>query len=78
MRRLNNSIRFPLRDLLLSLASFNLGIESMQLVLILIIVPPLAFCARQVWFASAERLAGSALILVGLGVFVSRLSGGAL
>lgn len=60
---------------LLSLASFNLGIEALQVLLVLAVAPLLALSARRAWFAFAERAAAAGLAGVGLGVFALRLGG---
>jgi hypothetical protein len=59
---------------LLSLASFNLGIEAFQVFLIALAFPLLALCATRNWFAGAERTAAAGLMLSGLGVFLLRLT----
>lgn len=61
--------------LLLSLASFNLGIEAFQVFLVALAFPLLAYCAPRAWFAGAERAAAAGLLLCGLGVFLLRLPG---
>lgn len=64
-------------DFLLSLASFNLGIETLQIALVLVAAPLLTLGARHVWFPGARRLAAAATSLTGLSVFILRLSGSA-
>jgi hypothetical protein len=60
---------------LFSLASFNLGIEALQLALVLVVVPVLAWCARRAWYAAARRVAAAGLAASGMGVFIARLAG---
>lgn len=61
-------------EFLLSLASFNLGIEAIQLAIVSIAVPVLVASARRAWFAPAARTVGSGLTLAGVGVFIVRLA----
>lgn len=62
-------------QLLLSLASFNLGIETLQVALVLLVVPVLRWCAGAAWYAPAQRAAAACLAVSGVGVFLARLSG---
>lgn len=61
---------------LLDLASFNLGIEAFQLLLVLCLVPLLAWAARRPWAAAAHRAASAAVLMAGLGWFLLRTIGG--
>ncbi len=63
-------------NLVLSLLAFNLGIETFQVGLVLLIVPLLALGARSGWYLRANRFAAVSLTLAGLGVFLSRSIGG--
>lgn len=63
----------PLRGAwLVNLASFNLGIEVFQLLLVGALVPLLAFAARYAWSGAATRLASLAVMSAGLVWFVAR------
>ncbi len=57
---------------LVSLASFNLGIEAFQVLLVCILVPLLACAARYSWSGAAARLASCAVLVAGLGWFFTR------
>ncbi len=58
---------------LLSLASFNLGIEVFQVLLVCALVPLLAFAARFAWSAAAARVASFAVLTAGVGWLVGRV-----
>ena len=60
-------------DWLLGLASFNLGIEVFQVLLVCALVPLLAFAARFAWSGTAARVASFAVLAAGVGWFVSRV-----
>lgn len=57
---------------LINLASFNLGIETFQLLLISALVPLMALAARYSWSATASRLASFGVFSAGIGWFVVR------
>ncbi len=61
-------------EFLLSLASFNLGIEAIQLAIVCSAVPLLVAAARRAWFAPAARTVAAGLTLAGVGVFAVRLA----
>jgi len=60
---------------LLSLAAFNLGIESFQLALLCAVVPLLRQGARLSWAPLARRGAAHGVLWAGLGWFALRVSG---
>lgn len=60
---------------LLSLAAFNLGIESFQVALLCVAVPLMGWAAQRTWAASAQRGASHAVLWAGLGWFALRVSG---
>jgi len=60
-------------DWLLSLASFNLGIEAFQVLLVCALVPLMAFAARFAWSGAAARVASFAVLAAGVGWLVSRV-----
>ena len=57
---------------LLNLASFNLGIEFFQVLLVLTLVPLLRLAARATWSVPAHRLASVAVLTAGLAWFAGR------
>ena len=57
---------------LINLASFNLGIEAFQLLLICTLVPLMTRAARYSWSNAAARLASLGVLLAGIGWFVAR------
>jgi hypothetical protein len=59
---------------LLSLAAFNLGIETFQIALLCILVPLATWAARWSWGALAQRGASHAVLWAGLGWFVQRVA----
>ena len=60
-------------DWLLSLASFNLGIEAFQVLLVCALVPLMAFGARLAWSGAAARVASFAILAAGVGWFFGRV-----
>lgn len=63
----------PQRGLVLSLVSFNVGIEIGQLVIVAALMLPLALSARRAWFRRAVLVPGSAVIaLLGAAWLVQR------
>lgn len=52
----------PREGLILSLVSFNVGIELGQLVIVVLLVLPLALSARRTWFRPAMLVPGSLVI----------------
>jgi HupE / UreJ protein len=57
---------------LVNLASFNLGIESFQVLLIVVVAPLIALSTRYAWSTVAMRVASFAVFAAGLGWFVAR------
>jgi hypothetical protein len=57
---------------LINLASFNLGIEVFQVLLVVAFVPLLRLAARAAWSAPAHRTASAAVLIAGLAWFVGR------
>jgi hypothetical protein len=57
---------------LVSLASFNLGIEAFQLLVVCTLVPLMAFAARRAWSGAVARIASMCVLTAGLGWFVAR------
>ena len=57
---------------LINLASFNLGIETFQLLLICTLVPLMARAARYPWSSAAARLASLGVCSAGVGWFIVR------
>lgn len=60
---------------LLSLASFNLGIETIQIVLVCLVVPILRYAMRFSWYRMAQTAASCAVIVLGLNWFFARTLG---
>jgi hypothetical protein len=58
---------------LVNLASFNLGIEAFQLLLVCILVPTMALAMRYAWSGPATRFGSLAVLTAGLGWFFTRL-----
>jgi HupE / UreJ protein len=57
---------------LVNLASFNLGIEFFQVLLVLIVVPLVRIAERASWSVPAHRLASVAVLTAGLAWFAGR------
>ena len=57
---------------LINLASFNLGIEAFQVLLVVTFVPLLRLATRAPWSAPAHRVASVAVLIAGLVWFVGR------
>jgi hypothetical protein len=65
--------RTPLRGAwLVDLASFNLGIEAFQVLLVCTLVPVMSRAARYSWWDTASRLASLGVFLAGVTWFVAR------
>jgi hypothetical protein len=60
-------------DWLLNLASFNLGIEAFQLLLVCALVPAMAFAARFAWSGAAARASSFGVFAAGIGLLVGRV-----
>lgn len=60
------------RHWLVSLASFNLGIEAFQVLLVCAFVPLMRVAARASWSSAAHRGASLAVLVAGVGWFLSR------
>lgn len=58
---------------LVSLFAFNLGIETFQIALLLLVVPIASWAARWSWSALARRGASHAVLWAGLGWFAQRV-----
>ncbi|MES2264859.1 MAG: HupE/UreJ family protein [Pseudomonadota bacterium] len=58
---------------LASIASFNLGIEAFQVLVICLVAPALSWCARRPWGSGAQRGCAAAVLCAGLGIFAARL-----
>jgi len=65
----------PVGQWLLSLASFNLGIEVFQVLLLCLIVPLIRFAGRFAWFQGARQVASLSVLGAGLGWFFTRTVG---
>jgi len=63
---------------LIDLASFNLGIETFQIMLVALSVPLIILMTRFSWAGIARRAASLAVCGVGLGWFFTRTLGGVL
>jgi hypothetical protein len=61
---------------LLNLASFNLGIETLQLLLVSLAFPLLRYSERFAWAHRAEMTAALVVMAAGLGWLILRLAGG--
>jgi len=58
---------------LVNLASFNLGIEAFQLLLVCILVPTMALATRYAWSAAATRVGSLGVLTAGLAWFFARM-----
>lgn len=65
----------PAGQWLVSLASFNLGIEVFQVLLVCLIVPLIRFAGRFAWFEGARQVASLSVLGAGLGWFFTRTIG---
>lgn len=63
----------PTQGLVLSLLGFNAGVELGQAAVVLLAVPALALLRRAGWERRMIRAASTAILLVGLALFVERL-----
>ena len=61
------------KNWLVSLFAFNLGIETFQIALLLMVVPLASWAARWSWSALARRGASHAVLWAGLGWFAQRV-----
>ncbi len=59
---------------LVNLASFNLGIEAFQLLLVCTLVPLTTLAARYAWSGSAARFGSLGVLAAGVGWFVARVA----
>ncbi len=57
---------------LISLLSFNLGIEAFQVLLVCLLVPLLRYARRFSWYELTQAVASCAIVVAGLGWFVTR------
>lgn len=67
------SLRTQSNDWLLNLAAFNIGIEAFQLLLVIVLVPILAWIARRPWSVSVFNTLSFLVMIAGLGWFFSRI-----
>lgn len=65
----------PVGQWLVSLASFNLGIEVFQVLLLCLIVPLIRFAGRFAWFEGARQVTSLSVLAAGLGWFFARTVG---
>jgi hypothetical protein len=66
----------PAANWLASIASFNVGIEAFQVLLICLLVPALRWVERHGWGKPALHGCAMAVLCAGLGIFALRLAGG--
>jgi hypothetical protein len=66
----------PQRGLVLSLLSFNVGVEAGQLAVVAVVLPIILLVRRQAWQRWAVYAASLAIAGMGLYWFAERLRGG--
>ena len=68
-------IALPRAQVPLALVSFNLGVETGQIAVLVVLLPVLVWLRRRTWFESGGwALANAAIALAGLGWFIARVS----
>jgi hypothetical protein len=63
----------PHDELPTALAGFNLGVEAGQLLVLLVLLPPLALIAGKTWYPTVVRVVSGLIVLAGLGWFLQRI-----